>query len=538
MLLEIEPPYLDDVQVFWPTAQGNYAVHQTGDLLPFSERVAQHRTFLLPLNLHQAHTTGFIRIQTHSSTLAIVKAWTIADFNQYAPKSYFIFALLIGIAISLFACNIRKHHWLTDQVYRAYMVFLFFQILAMFMFNGFGTQFFLQNSPWLANQMVPFIALGLLISISFAYLRFLNLTWHKKPILFSATVFIIGLGFMGVVSIFFDHYVDVAPIIGAFVILAYVLWLGHGVMLYYQKVEESQWIILASVSGLFGSIATILVLMGHLSVDTIGLYAYQWGALGALIGFQLAMNGRIKRTLSKAIKLETTAIATKKALATERKTRTLQEQFLAMLNHELKTPLSVIRMAIDQPDALAKLKPLAITAIQDIEAILERCYFTDRMENTQLPVHLQNIDLTALTKALCIKTQAPQRFVWQTPDTPLFIKTDDILITVIIQNLLDNALKYSAKNSAILIGLTAQNNGVLFEVTNQLGAAGLPDEELLFDKYYRGQKTRVQSGSGLGLYLVKGLVSHIGGKVTHHTKNNQMTLQVFLSNHDLKAIKE
>jgi signal transduction histidine kinase len=530
--LEIDPPYLDYLDLYWPDAKGEFAHYRLGDRLPFSQRPIPYRSFVwpLPLKEHSASSgpiTGYLRVQTHSSSLLLLKAWQPSDFYLYAPKSYFLFALLIGIALSLLAFNLRQTLWRQDSLYRAYLVFLGFQALALILFNGFATQFFFQDSPQLASDLVPLVSMGLLLSISYAYLRFLSLSWQKTPVLWSLTWLNLIGGSIGVLGVFLDFYVDWAPIQGLLTVSVYLLWLVRGLDLIRQRQADAPWLVLSSASGLLGSIATILVLLGHVAVDTVGLYAYQIGALGAVIGFQMVISGRVKRQLEQASEHAADAQHAQRELDAERLARQAQEQFLVMLNHELKTPLSVIRLTLADCDALRELQPLGIAAVQDIESVVDRSITTDRMENHRLVAHLEPLSLPHLMDDLIDQQGLSTRCEWIKQKPDLTLLADPVILRVILNNLLENARKYSPKDTPITLRWQATAKGLLFDITNTLGPAGAPSALQAFDKYYRAPKAKQITGSGLGLYLVKGLVMHMGGEVSFRVVHERITFSIF-----------
>lgn len=95
------------------------------------------------------------------------------------------------------------------------------------------------------------------------------------------------------------------------------------------------------------------------------------------------------------------------------------------------------------------------------------------------------------------------------------IRSDQQLISIIVQNLMDNALKYSLDQSLVSVTVKAQFSqgqpGVSIAVTSQVGPAGRPDPARVFQKYYRSTKAQRISGSGLGLPLSFGLAQLLGG---------------------------
>jgi signal transduction histidine kinase len=103
------------------------------------------------------------------------------------------------------------------------------------------------------------------------------------------------------------------------------------------------------------------------------------------------------------------------------------------------------------------------------------------------------------------------------------------LLEIVLRNLLDNALKYSPEGSVVTLALSDAGRGqVALAVGKEVGLAGKPDPEIVFSNFYRpGQATR-WTGSGLGLYLVHGLVGNLGGKMIYHDLGARVGFQVSL----------
>jgi signal transduction histidine kinase len=99
-------------------------------------------------------------------------------------------------------------------------------------------------------------------------------------------------------------------------------------------------------------------------------------------------------------------------------------------------------------------------------------------------------------------------------------------IKIILNNLLTNALKYAAPDSLVELEICSQTTdhgkAIEFTVSNEVGAAGLPDPERLFERFYRAEAARNQSGAGLGLWLSQSLA-------------HALSSQVFFTAHDGKV---
>ncbi len=105
------------------------------------------------------------------------------------------------------------------------------------------------------------------------------------------------------------------------------------------------------------------------------------------------------------------------------------------------------------------------------------------------------------------------------------ITADKDLIYQAVYNLVDNAIKFTNQNGKIDFSLKQMNNSVVFKITNT--GKGIPEKELplVFERFYKGDKSRsdVKDSTGLGLYLVKTIVSSHKGNITVTSKENQFT---------------
>lgn len=206
-----------------------------------------------------------------------------------------------------------------------------------------------------------------------------------------------------------------------------------------------------------------------------------------------------------------------RALATaERAQREDQERLFAMLAHELKTPLSTLRLSIASG-------PIGREAmdrtIADLSKIIDRCVQSGQLAHRSLAPDPLRTDARALTLDCIRSCREPDRIRLTAPAGLVPVVTDEQILNVVISNLLDNACKYSAPQSPIEVQLEPREQdgvaGLLWKVSNSIGPAGVPDRDRLFEKYYRSPNARRQSGSGLGLYLVHGLLKLLKGSIRH-----------------------
>lgn len=192
-----------------------------------------------------------------------------------------------------------------------------------------------------------------------------------------------------------------------------------------------------------------------------------------------------------------------------------QRQLLAMLAHEMKTPLANLSIWMEAgPEG----RPVMERAIQDMNRVIERCVHSSQISDQSLRPRNEWFDAAELTQTLLAGSRASARVQLQLPDDVCPLHADAQMLSIVLSNVLENALKYSAPETAIELQFQACAGpdgaaGWRWRVENVVGEAGLPDPSKVFDKYYRSPHAQRQSGSGLGLFLVKSLVELMHGRV-------------------------
>ena len=216
-------------------------------------------------------------------------------------------------------------------------------------------------------------------------------------------------------------------------------------------------------------------------------------------------------------------------MESEKRHREDQSQLFSMLAHEMKTPLATLRLWMD----MGQLKPeLMQRTIADMNQVIERCVHTGQLADQGLQPDWQSLDPIALTEVCVQSCRLSGQVDLSAPDERGQLQTDAQMLSIVLGNLLDNACKYGAPGSRIQISVrSAQGNGLagwLWQVSNEAGPAGLPHAERLFEKYYRSPQARRQSGSGLGLFLVKGLLDLMQGSIAYETQIDRAVFSIWL----------
>jgi signal transduction histidine kinase len=210
--------------------------------------------------------------------------------------------------------------------------------------------------------------------------------------------------------------------------------------------------------------------------------------------------------------------------------------FIALAVHELRTPLTLLRGYIEvferelppdlQPELAVFVKKMNAAAKQ-LTSFVSNILNVARVESDQLTLSLQennwaevlngavsNLSLLAEVRGISIDCQVAG-------DLPS-VGVDRLSINEVINNLVDNAVKYSPSGSVITIRSVLNNEG-LVETTVEDTGVGIPASTLpnLFTKFYRNFRNRAKvGGTGLGLYLCKAVIGAHGGNIWVRSQEN------------------
>ena len=208
----------------------------------------------------------------------------------------------------------------------------------------------------------------------------------------------------------------------------------------------------------------------------------------------------------------TGAVFVYRAVRKQFRIRHQQENFMMAVTHELKTPISVTRLNLETLQKYnldeAKQKKLIRATLDEttrLNFLTNNILLSAQLEGGRYRSTRDDLDLSTLF-ADCLqdfRNRFPDRNFTEKIDPDADVKGDPLLLQMLINNLLENAIKYSPKDSTVS-GILEKNSGTIqLKVTDE--GPGVPDEEKtkIFTKFYRvgNENTRKAQGTGLGLYL-------------------------------------
>jgi PAS domain S-box-containing protein len=217
----------------------------------------------------------------------------------------------------------------------------------------------------------------------------------------------------------------------------------------------------------------------------------------------------------------------------------MKSEFISIASHQLRTPLTAIKLDsyMLQEGYMGELTPLQhqqvdmiIYSIRRMEELISTLLNITRIEAgriaiTPKPTHLlklikaivKELDGMAQDKNISVDVKAPNGM------PP--VVTDALLVKETVANLLSNALKYSPENTSVTITVWEKDGEVIFSISDNGYGIPASEHDRIFTKFYRGSniKQKEAIGTGLGLYMIKGVVDALDGSIWFESRENTGT---------------
>lgn len=242
------------------------------------------------------------------------------------------------------------------------------------------------------------------------------------------------------------------------------------------------------------------------------------GAIASTLGFFIS---QINSDLKKEVDLKTFELKTANEKLKELDKR--KDEFIGIASHELKSPIQPIlgfaELAksgdIDQNEAWDGVLELA-NKLQDMANVV---LDVSKIESNRLELQIEKIPINDLileiTKSMKINFKKPV-IIKENLDENIIVEVDWIRIGQVFRNLLNNAIKFTTKGTiTIETHVYSEENKIQFRISDT--GSGISKDVLprIFEKFVtKGLKHEKQSGTGLGLFLCKGIIEAHGGKIS------------------------
>jgi len=569
-LLEVGNADLAHLGLNERAVDGTWHERQLGEDISRSDWDMDYRTPVFRLDLAApGRHTFWLRVRSRTSMSAQVRLWRPQRFEAAARHESLAYGLLFGAYATIFIFFLFFWRWTREKVSLWYTWYVFNSLGQMVLTFGHLQQYtgipgritdgilslLICSSIWIGvNVCVLFISLPKYMPRTARWLT-CSAAWLSA--IYSLLAMCIGYA-TGVVP----AQISVLVFILVLVAIAFRLW-RHG---------ERQTRVFLLAFGIFfvGVVLRILRNFTFLPPNFLTDNGYQIAAVAHMLVMSLAIAGRyntIKQekaqaqaealraeteyalSLESEVAARTTSLVDeigrrtvaelelRQALLAEQKARQEQLDFVAMVSHEFRTPLSIIdtsaqRIASDAgaPEAAQERCSNIRRTIQRMTLLMDEFLSLDRLDSASRSFAPSNVDPEHMIHGIAHEWEQGQITV-TCRNLPANFRCDTELLGIALRNLLANAIRHSPEHRPIELSASGRHNDMVIEISDQ--GSGIPSDEIpmLFQKYFRGRGSRDKPGAGLGLYLAKHIIDlHSGHLSVESTLGKGTTFTIFLPN--------
>lgn len=203
-------------------------------------------------------------------------------------------------------------------------------------------------------------------------------------------------------------------------------------------------------------------------------------------------------------------------------------QFAADVTHELRTPLTILRgeteLALRSDREKEQLRQVLASNLEEISRmsyLIEDLLLLSKGDLGEIPLKMEHLPLNDLItelhhQAQLLATSKNIKVELRMPDQPIDLQADSFRLRQVLLNLLTNAIKYTPENGDVAIEVKTDNDNATISVIDSGIGMDAEHLSLIFNRFYRVDKTgnRNDGGSGLGLAIVKWIVDAHQGTIT------------------------
>lgn len=513
LYLVIRPSFLDELTLYSPVDDGSgaWVAQFAGDRLPVRERLVVRDAHIFEIN-PRITTTYYLKLRTSSAAMLDAEALTFSDWHTKSLRNqvYQTLFLSLMLAILLWASIdfIVRKEALVGWFVAAQAMQILFSLALM------GYLVVLMPGRTNMDMLTSLIIQGTVV-ITMLFHRVLVRPFRPSQWALHLLDLLIGLAVVEILLILSGYPRQGLKLgtINLIIFIPTLLWLGYS-----TKDDALPGRIALRIAYNALAVALTVVIMPLLGVSQriefyLNALTTQSLVSACIMGIFLYKRSSAieRRALDDRIKLE----RVEQGLNDHKGKIEEQRRFMDMLSHELKTPISVIQITIDTmvlPDRQRHRLERALGTMSDV---IDRCRLSSQIDEQRLSVAKESFDFGELVEEAADASLMPGRIDLYVE--PIMIETDRQLLTVVLHNLIDNALKYSPADSQVKVELGAEKDrfvrGVTLTVTNRFLGTQPPDRNAIFEKYVRGPTSTGLSGSGLGLHLCRQLVEMLGGSL-------------------------
>jgi signal transduction histidine kinase len=228
-----------------------------------------------------------------------------------------------------------------------------------------------------------------------------------------------------------------------------------------------------------------------------------------------------------AVRIRDGVVYTFRDTTAERQLEESKHEFIATVSHELRTPMTgvlgaartLLRDDLElSPESTRELLEMIAAQAQRLSDVTDGLLLADRLERDEVAVEARRVDVDVVVREMVAAiepTLPPSVRLEHRTGSPRAAVGDAARLQQVLINLVENAARYSPDGGTISVRSSDDGDRVRIEVADE--GVGIPfvDRERIFEKFFRSDSSRrlAPGGSGLGLYICRGLLERMGGTI-------------------------
>ncbi|MGL5757274.1 sensor histidine kinase [Plesiomonas sp.] len=565
--LELNSPFLDEAILYSPNQSGQLIAQVSGDHHSLRDRNILYRSPVFRIQIPEnSSQTYYLRIKGNNSLSFGMYLWAPEAFVSAVGLEQLAMGLFLSVHLILIITNIWFYQATRDTSYAWFVLFTSCNLLTSASAEGYSYLYipWLQTYPTVNESIMIICWMFSLVFGALFLFHYLGLLssgshsrWFRRFIAFSVIIaFFSSLLALGSENL--SHIIR--PFYQIWSLLCSVLVFGITVTRCFIE-KNNLYRIKAKIIliGMFPYwVGLFLRFMRNLSLIPPGVWAdnsYYMTMIFYLLVMNyalsrhylalrkekdqaqakaLALSKQTERILEARVKKRTQELNTaltkvEHALALEKRVQQEQQQFFATVSHELRTPLAVIDItaenlsrtaAFNDPVTQDRYKKI-LRATARLSSLLENCLREDRFLLLHSNVNYQPCSLHDLlhdAAEACQTIADKHQIIVDSRALPQTFICDKELTRLALRTLADNAIKYTPADSTIILRGHKTHHGVEIQVIDNGYGITESEREQIFQRYYRGSRSKQQAGTGLGLPQARDMIERQGGTVTLDTQ--------------------
>lgn len=532
VVVRVGPAFLDHVDLYLPdpTTTGGWQVERSGDRISLVDRPVPSTVSEFWLDHEFQGKTLYLRVQTTSATPVAVEVMSPIDAQRLDLFQDSWMVLFLAMMMVVLIGTIIEYWSGRDRLLLYFVIFQLIYLGYSLAIVGYLPQLL----PGVDGMGIDQLTSTLVILVGISGLAFhyvLMRQYGPHPVVRLLWLALLTGGILALAGYWAGYQQQSLNLQAILLLFAAPMFT---LMAFTARRDGVPRLKIVRFVYVVQMISLTLLLSPMLGISTTGEWSVPRALVHGLLSAFLMYLVLYLRTKERQRVAQQTAVdltLARQELRLQQRQREVQDRFLAMLAHELKTPLTIARFTSDSLGEESEQRATINAALDNMNAIIDRTAYADQMEQGELGIDSEPVDLREVIGEVVERLGAAGRVqVTDALDGP--IDTDRTLFGVVVANLVENALKYSPQASEVLLRAASQQHegrsGVEIVVENEADRAGLPEPGRVFDKFYRSSGARSRSGSGLGLYIVRGIVELLGGHVSYEPRNGRASFKVWL----------